>query len=154
MNIINTILNKEHLTIHSSINIIWVECLDSNFEKFIQSLGHNLLSFNNAYYGCLSPNLIICNNKVQFFDQCKMFSMQYHLPVLLIDHAPKSYLLDNNKIDGLNKFPCCHSIAISKKISESWNNIHDQILSYDNSIESKNIWKNLIYQTAKKPFII
>lgn len=150
---INTILNKEHITLNSSLNIIWTQCSDNDFKKFIESLDHHLLSFNDIYYGCLQPNLIICNNKLEFFEQCRVFSVQYHLPVLLIDHNSRPNLLDHNKIDMLNNFPCVHSIAISKKISESWNNRHDQILSYDiNSIESKNIWKNLIYQTTKLIF--
>lgn len=152
---ISTILHKEFITINSHLNIIWTECPDDSFKKFIESLGHSLLSFNDIYYGALYPNLIICNNKLHFFDQCRIFSIQYHLPVLLIDHQIRSNLLDSTKISTLNNFPCVYSIATSKKISESWNNKHDQILSYTiNNEESQSIWKNLIYQTAKKTFIL
>lgn len=153
MSIVSTILNKEIISLNSQLNIIWTDCTDKDFKGFIESLGHNLISFNDLYYGALDPHLIICNNKLQFFDECKMFSIQYHLPVLLIDHSIKSHLLDKDKISLLNMLPCSYSVAMSKKISESWNSFHNQILTYDkNNTESRDVWKNLIYQTAKRLF--
>lgn len=155
MSMINTILNKEKITINSNLNILWTECSDTNFKKFIEHLGHKLVSFSEVYYGCMQPHILLCNNKVQFFEQCKIFSIQYHLPVLLIDHNVRSHLLDVNKINQLNNFPCVHSVAISQKISESWNNSHDQVLSYNiENEENKKVWQNLIYQTAKLMFMM
>lgn len=155
MSMITTILHKEKIYPDSRINILWTECGDPQFKEFISSIGYRLLSFADIYYAFNHPNIIICNDKVRFFDQCRALSIQFHLPVLLIDHMIKPNLLDKDKINDLNSFPCLHSVAISKKISESWNGFHDQILSYNKTNpESKNIWKNLIYQTTKKIFLI
>ena len=151
--IISSILNREKLSISDSIKILWTKS-STEFENFIISkAGCELITLNQLYYGNSIPHLIICNDKVQYRDICYNVSRQLHLPVLLVDHNIKNPLYDNEKIQALNLFPCCHHIAISKTVADSWNLKDAQILSYNtNDKENINIWKNLIFQTAKKLF--
>lgn len=150
--ILSTILNRELLKINDPINILWTP-INDEFTNFIQSLGHRLMDVNQIYYGNSTPHLIICNNKIEFYNQCYSFSRRLHLPVLLIDHSIKNPLYDNDKIKMMNNFPCMHHICITKKISDSWDLKNAQILPYNHKDEDNiNIWKNLIFQITKKIF--
>lgn len=152
--IISSILSRENIKINSRINILWTPAT-AEFEKFIESTGYNLLNYNQIYYGDTIPNIIICNNKIDYHQYCENTSLRLHIPVLLIDHSIKNPLFDSNKIKNLNNFTCCHHVCISKKISDSWEIKDAQILSYNiNDKENINIWKNLIFQIAKKLFKI
>lgn len=150
--IISSILNREKLTISSTINILWTP-INSRFEHFILDLGTNLVSLNQLYYGNNLPHLIICNNKIDYYHQCYNISRQFHLPVLLIEHSIKSELFDDNKIKLFDNFPCVHHLSVDQQIANSWNLKNIQVLPYNlNNEDNKKIWKNLIYQTSKKIF--
>jgi hypothetical protein len=152
--IISSILKRENLKIDYKLNILWTPS-DREFEEFIINLGYNLISFNQTYYADSTPHLIICNNKIEHHQYCYNLSRKLHLPVLLIDHTIKNPLFDNAKIKDLDNFPCYHHICVSKKISDSWELKNAQILSYNiNDKDNINIWKNLIFQIAKKLFKI
>lgn len=153
--ILSSILNREQLSINSNIKILWTPS-NNDFKKFIvEKINCELITFDQLYYGNSIPHIILCNDKVEHRDLCYRFSKQLHLPVLLIDHNIKNPLYDNQKIQGLNYFPCYHHIAISKTISDSWQLKDVQILSYNiNDKDNILIWNNLIFQTAKKLFKI
>ena len=153
--IVSSILSREQLSINSKVRILWTPSSDE-FKKFVSTkINCELVDFNQLYYGSNSPHIIVCNDKVQYRDTCYSMSRQLHLPVLLIDHSIKNPLYDNTKIQTLNTFPCCHHIAISKTISDSWQLKEVQILSYNiNDKDNILTWNNLIFQTAKKLFKI
>lgn len=152
--ILATILNKELVSTKSSINILWTET-NEKFTKFIQSFGHNLITYKDLYYGNNVPQLIICNNKLNDYAQYINLSIKLHLPVLIIDHEPKNKFLDINKVGELNDFPCKHHICLSEAIKTSWGVQDCQILSYDpDNKDNKAIWQNLIFQTSKKNFLL
>jgi hypothetical protein len=153
--ITSSILNRELLSTQDKINILWTPT-DKDFELFILSLGNTqLIDVQSLYFGVLTPHLIICNNKVEFHRQCLNLSYHLHLPVLLIDHSTKNPMFDNNKIKQLNQFPCYHHVCVNQKIKDSWELKDVQVLSYNSfNKDNQNIWKNLIYQTAKKMFLM
>lgn len=151
--IISSLLYREQIRLGSNVKALWTPS-NKEFETFvISSLNVELLNFNQLYYGNSIPNIIICNNKVDFYNECLSVSRKLHLPVLLIDHTMKNPIFDNEKIKSFDRFPCMHHICISKSISDSWLLKDVQILSYDiNNKDNISIWKNLIYQTSKKIF--
>jgi hypothetical protein len=155
MNILTGILAREHLSNTDSLNIVWMATENKPFYEFMVSLGHNLLSYEDLYFGYNNPHIVICNNKLYQFTECLSISVKYHLPSIVIDHAYKHDMLDPTKIEELNNIPCCYKIAINQKISDSWGKIHDAIMSYDiNSEESISKWQNMLYQSAKRIYTI
>lgn len=153
--IISSILNREKLSLNDRVKILWTKASDEFRYFIVEKTKCLLVEYEELYYGNNIPNLIICNDKVQYRDMCYSISRQLHLPILLIDHNIKSPLYDNEKIKILNKFPCYHHISISKTINDSWSLKDVQILSYNiNDKDNILIWKNLIFQTAKKIFKI
>lgn len=152
--IISSILNREKININSKIKVLWTPC-SQDFEYFIKKLNCELLNYNQIYYGNSIPNLIVCNDKVNYYNMCYNMSVRLHLPVLLIDHTIKNPIYDNAKIKMFNNFPCYHHICISKAIGDSWELNNIQVLSYNSNDEDNiKIWKNLITQTTKKLFKI
>jgi hypothetical protein len=153
--IISSILQAAKLTVDDKIKALWTPC-DDNFEKFCNELAITKIDFHQIYYGNSLPNIIICNDKVRYYDLCYSVSRKLHLPVLLIDHQSKNAMYDAEKIKRLDLFPCLHHICISKQIRTSWQlqeNI--QILSYDiNNKDNISIWNNTIFQTSQKTFKI
>jgi hypothetical protein len=150
----SSMLYREKLRINQRINAIWTP-VHSDFGTFVDSLNINKISINQLYYGNNIPHIIICNNKIEYYNQCYNISRDLHIPVLLIDHVVKGPLYDNDKVKALNMFYCYHHVCISKSVSDSWDLKNAQILSYHkNNEENISIWKNLIFQTAKKIFKI
>jgi hypothetical protein len=152
--IISSILYREKLKPNQKISAIWTP-ISTDFNEFVDELNIEKLNINQLYYGNSIPHIIICNNKIEYYNQCYNLSRGLHLPVLLIDHFNKGPLYDNNKVKALNSFDCFHHICISKSVSDSWDLKNTQILSYHkNNKENISIWKNLIFQTSKKMFKI
>lgn len=152
--IISSLLDRESLKISSRLKVLWTP-VNAEFESFIKILDIDILYINQTYYGNNIPNIIICNNKIEFYNECYSISRRLHLPVLIVDHISKNPLYDNNKIKFMHRFPCSHHVCISKKVSDSWDLKDVQILPY-NSKDKDNIqiWKNLIFQVSKKIFKI
>lgn len=154
MNILSGVLSREFISPNSTLSILWTNP-ENTFTDFVKSLGHELIVFDQLYFGVNRPQLIICNNKISHYQEVQMLSLQFHLPVLVVDHKPKSDLIDEEKIGVLNKFYCSYSIAINQNIYESWGSKHDRILDFDiRNQESKTIWNNLIHQIPKRIFTI
>ena len=101
MNSITGILNRENITEEDGLNIVWTPADDLRFQQTIQDIGHNLLSFDHLYFGCDTPHIILCNNKIMYYEKCKNLSIQFHIPVLMIDHdlndAKKEKILVDNQ---------------------------------------------------------
>lgn len=147
MNILTSILDREFLQPDGKVNIVWTHTDNDQFKKFIESMGHNFISFESLYYGDHAPHIIICNNKIMYYDEVNTISMRFHLPVLVVDHHIK------DKFNQINtqfiKIPSAYTIALNKDISESWGGHYDQILSYDkNNSQSLATWNTLIYNIA------
>lgn len=153
MNIVSTILEKEKLSLDSKINIIWTPCDNVNFMKYIQQFGHNLYNYENLYFGNIIPHLIICNNKMYSHQQAKLISLNYHLPILIIDHAPKDKSIDlQTAIKTIDNFQCSFKIAINNNIYNSWGKNHDIVLQPTDA--NRNEWANILYNLAKRIYIL
>lgn len=153
--IISSILDRHKLKVNDRIRVLWTDATSAFYNFFNTSINCELINFNQTYYGNCIPHIIICNDKIQFYDQCYSISRRLHLPILLIDHSIKNPLYDNDKVKTFNNFPCYHHVCISKAISDSWDLKDVQILSYNsNDKDNINIWKNLLFQTSKKIFRI
>lgn len=152
--IISSIVNKEKVSINSRIKILWTPS-NKEFEHFVSKLNVDLVQFEQIYYGNSFANIIVCNNKIDYYNQCFNLSRRLHLPVLLIDHNIKNSLFDNEKIKTYDYFPCMHHVCISKTISDSWSLNNTQILSYNHQDKDNiSVWQNLLYQISKKVFKI
>lgn len=148
MNSITGILSREYLNKTDRLNIIWTPVDHIMFEQTIQKLGHNLLSFDHLYFGKDSPHIIICNNKMIYHQKCKNISIQFHIPVLMIDH--------NNKPANVEKsneyeLPCMHKIALSETVANSWQEPYHKILEPE-QISDTEFWSQMIFKTSKMLF--
>lgn len=148
MNSITGILSREYITRKDKLNIVWTPLDHALFEEQIKKLGHKLLSFDHLYFGKDSPQLIICNNKVLFYEKCKNIAIQFHIPVLVIDHdlKPKN-INDKEKYE----LPAMYKIALSEKIATSWNEPYHKILE-PNQANNIELWADIIFKTSKKLF--
>lgn len=155
MNIVSGILNRELISTNSPLDILWTNPDNQKFTDFILSLGHKLISIDQLYFGVNSPQLLICNNKVSTYQDMQMLSLQFHLPVIVVDHKIKDDIIDNTRMAAFDKFYCSYSIALNQEIYKSWGSKHDRVLNYMiNDHKSKEIWNNIIYQTARKMFTV
>lgn len=153
MNMISSIVAREYINLDTKLNIVSTPIDNKYFIKFIEHLGYNLLDINDMYFGSNIPNLLLCNNKIDFSDQIKTMSIRYHIPTVVIDHSIKSDLYDQNKLINIYDFPCSYHIALNQDIYNSWGKYHDQILNYNLQDKNNiNTWKNLLYQISKRIF--
>lgn len=154
MNIVSSITSREALRPESKINILWSNTDYKYFTNFIQSLGHRLLSFEDLYFANYIPHLIICNDRLSSYEKSRAVSLQYHLPVIAIDHQTRNPIIVLDSIPSMNNISGVYNIAIDTNISRSWNNIHHQILSYDRTNNNIAIWNGLLYNIAKRIFTL
>jgi hypothetical protein len=148
MNNINGILAREFITDDSKLNILWTHVDNKLFTNLITGLGHTLLSTDDLYFMNKSPQLIVCNDIISSYQKIQLISLQFHLPIIIIDHQRPDQIIDNSKLELISKIPCSYRIAINKLIFESWNKIHDDIISIDNN--SKQLWKQILINTSKR----
>lgn len=155
MNIISSIVNRESITYNSNLHILWTPIDNKYFTKFIEQLNCTIIDINDMYFGDIFPHMILCNDKVLYYDQIKTLSIRCHLPILVVDHSVKRNIFDNNQLSLLNDLPCAHHVAINNDIYKSWGSCHDQILNYNsNDKDNLSIWKNLLYNISKKVYNI
>lgn len=150
MNTITGILSRELLNKESTLNILWTHLDSLSYDKTIRSLNHNLITFDHLYFAKDTPNIIICNNKVLYYKKCRDISIQFHIPVIVIDHDIKpENLTDTNEDDNtLYNFPTQYNIAMSEEIANSWQTNYDKIIKPE-EIKNKEYWSELIYNTSK-----
>lgn len=148
MNSISGILSREQLNKNDKINIIWTEIDQSIFKQNIKKIGHNLLNFDQLYFGKDSPHLIICNNKILFYEKCKNISIQFHIPILMIDHDIKPKNITETQTYTL---PCTYKVALNEKIASSWSEPYHKTLDKHQS-NNIDIWSEIIFKTYKKLF--
>ena len=153
MNMISTILAKETLDDEAKLNIVWTPCDNHAFVQYVQNMGHSIYQYEHLYFGNVCPNLIICNNKMYSHQQVKTISLNYHLPVLVVDHKSRDDSIDlQSALKNIDNFNCYYKIALNKQIFESWGSVHDQILGInDNNISE---WNKILYNLAKRNFIL
>ncbi len=152
MNSITGILSREFINENSLLNILWTPSENMVFEQTIRKLNYNLVGFDHLYFGQDVPHLIICNNKILFYEKCKNISIQFHIPVLLIDHSLKPKELSSEEINRYTyDFPSAYKIAANEKIAQSWSTQYNKVLE-KNNITDTNLWRNIIFQTSKMVF--
>lgn len=153
MNSITGILARENITENDSINILWTPSDSMIFERAIQKTKHNLIGFDHLYFGKDCPHVIICNNKVLYYEKCKNISIQFHIPVLLIDHSlrPRD-MSEDDSLAHKYDFPSGYKIALNDKIAKSWNTSYNKILEDKDDISNVEMWKRVIFQTCKMVF--
>jgi hypothetical protein len=148
MNILSSILDKENINYNSKLTILWGNSDNEYFNKFIQKLNHNLISIDHLYYGDNIPNLVICNNKISQIRELSLVSIRYHCPLIVIDHNPKTNYISTENLEEINNINMSYKIALSKEISKSWGIHYDQILSYNDTQDSLDIWNNLLHNIS------
>lgn len=152
MNAITGILSRELLNNDSITNILWTPSDSMVFEQSFKKLKCNLLGFDNLYFGKDSPHMIVCNNKVLYYEKCKNLSIQFHIPVLMIDHNTKPKELNNDEVSTHNYvFPCAYTIAIGQKVAESWGASYNKILT-PKDMSNADLWQEIVNKTRKKMF--
>ncbi len=153
---ISSVLQREFLTLRSVFNIVWTPCENTSFELFIKEACRpcNLITLTETYYGLNDVSVIICNNRLTHFDRAVELAKFSFCPLIIVDHDRKSDII-TNKIDNNISIDPIYQIAVSKDIFLSWNKIHNATMEYNiNSQQSKNIWKNLIFQLCKSQMVI
>lgn len=153
---ISSILQRELIEINSVLNIVWTPCEYAQFHDFITSACSpcNIINLDDTYHGMNDVSIIICNNRLTHLDKAVELSKFFLSPLLIIDHDTKPSIVNNELGLDIPISPAYH-IATSKNIYSSWNNIQNTVLEYNtNNDQSKNIWKNLIFQLCKSLVVI
>jgi len=108
---------------------------------------------DNTYYGNIDIGLVICNNRLLYFDKCVNWCKQFHCPLLIIDHDIKSRLINDSVITN-TEFEPVLQIALSDDIYISWDKIHDAILDVNASPSNIKKWKEAVLYLLKSNFIL
>ncbi len=153
MNIVTGILSRELITPTSTLNILWTHLDSLSFERTIKSLNHNLITFDHLYFAKDTPNIIICNNKVLYHKKCRDISIQFHIPIIVIDHVVKPQnLIDTGEDDNtVYNFPTQYNVAMNETIAQSWTTNYHKIIKEEET-NNKQYWSELIYNTSKTIF--
>ena len=153
MNAVTGILSREFINYDSSINIVWTPTDNVIFERAIKKLNHNLIGFDSLYFAIDTPHLIICNNKILFYEQCKNISIQFHVPVLLIDHSIKPKELNDDENNSIKyELPSSYKVAINEDVAKSWKTSYNKVIEKKQDISDSKLWRKLIFQTSKMVF--
>lgn len=153
MNFTQCILNSLLLKESSSLTILLTDDSVPEFIKFLEQSPHKFIRYEDLYYGSEAPNLILCNNKIEYYHVCKELSIIYHIPSIIVDHIIKNDIYDNDKLKFLDNLPCSFRVAKNLSIYKSWNSIHDKILPYDNNNDLE-AWLDFLFNVAKKEFVL
>jgi hypothetical protein len=152
MNSISGILAREYIKTTDRINILWTSCDSIIFDQIIKKLNHNLLGFDHLYFAKDVPNIIICNNKLLYHEKCKNISIQFHIPVLVIDHSEKPKdLLDDDSIGNKYELPTAYKIAMNENIAKSWGGSYNKVLDNKNATDIE-FWQSTIFRVTKMVF--
>ena len=153
---ISSIIEREFLTPESTFNIAWTPCENMLFETFIKTACKpcNLITLTETYYGMNEISIVFCNNRLTHLDKSIELARFFSCPIIVVDHEIKSHMISNN-IDSNIYIEPFYQIATTKEIHMSWNKIHNSVLEYNaNSEQSKNIWKNLVFQLSKSNMVV
>jgi len=146
---ISSLLSREL----DNINILWIPSDNRYYEKFMSSLGLNLFSVNDIYFGQFIPDLIISNNKMNHLETVVSLCHYHHCNLILVDHEPKSDMIDITKLKSkLEALPNVYQIAVSENIKRSWPDIHNQVIGFD-SDNDRTSWLDIIHTIRNKKFI-
>lgn len=155
MNFTQSIINNAINISNKKLTILLVDNEKKEFINFLKQLDHKFIYFNDLYFGGNIPNLILCNNKIDYYHQCKELSIRFHIPSIIVDHNIKNDVYDENKIKFFDNLPCSTKVAINIPIFKSWNSIHDKILPYAiDNIEYLESWSKLLNEISNREFII
>lgn len=152
--IISSIIKRYANTYESPLNIISSPCDNKGFNLFLSHIvpkNSNILDLDDTIFGNVIPDLILCNNKINYLDKCGHLSFFFHCPMLIIDHDIKPSFIDKDIIDSQSN--SVYSLAINNQIYSSWGKTHNLVLGFDirdnNNIKQ---WRNLFYQISKLTF--
>lgn len=124
---ISSIIHKELLI--DKINILWTNTDNKAIEQYIKHnrIPINFIDFEELYYGISNLDLVVCNNRIAHGDKCVEMCLYYHCPLVIIDYIEKpDYIGD---INTTYIFEPVYQIALSESISNSWNRIHNKVVS-------------------------
>lgn len=152
MNSLYGILRKELIEPDSKLNILFTHADNKQFVSMIRKMGHKILCYDDLYFGNMSPDLIICNDKIISYQKVSIIAIQFHIPVIVVDHGPPDSIIDSSKIDTINNITNSYKIALNQNIYDAWNRIHHQILDIDHNTTEQ--WKSLLSITAKGLFTL
>lgn len=137
------------------LTILLVDKEKEEFILFLKQLGHKFIYYNDLYFGGIVPNLVLCNNKIDYYNQCKALSINYHIPSIVVDHNIKNDIYDDTKIKFLDNLPCSLRVATSIEVYKSWHSIHHKVLPYQmNDRQLLQDWSDLLDSTSRKGFIV
>lgn len=144
MNILTGTLARQEMD--DSLSICWSPSNNISFDISIKKLGHKIIPIDYIYFGYYSPQIVVCNNKILHYNICKTISIQYHVPIIIIDHSMMDTFINYEKIQYIDEDINAIKVAVSPSVSKSWNNIHNITIDYSNAKE----WENLFYEVSKR----
>lgn len=148
MNILTGILARQNIL--DNMTIIWSPSNNNILENTLINSNHRLIPIENIYFGCNKPQIILCNNKISYFNICKTLSIQYHLPLVVIDHEPINSFINYEKIQTIDKDNNTIKVAINDNIFRSWYKVHDHIIDSHNTNE----WNKLLNNIASRIYTL
>lgn len=137
-----------------SLTILLIDNEREDFINFLKPLGHKFIRYEHLYLGSELPNMLLCNNKVSYYEIAKQVSITYHIPSIIIDHVPKSNIYNEDKLKFLDNLPSSFRVATSIQIHKSWHSIHDRILPYGKDTSFLEAWYDFLLEVALKGFHI
>lgn len=150
-NLIGTI-NRELILKNTKLNILFTHTDDKSFSSLLRKLGHTLLSYDDLYFAYYVPNIILCNDKIVSYEKVSILSIQYHIPIIFIDHSPPNFIIDKSKIEIMNNIPNSYKVCIDNNIFEQWGRVHDLVL--DIKEQSAPLWNDLLLNISKRIFTL
>jgi hypothetical protein len=122
-------------------NVLWTKTDNKVLEKTIEKHNINLIDLEDILYGIYDIDLVICNNRIINLDKCLELCIFFHCPLIIIDHTEKPHYISD--ISNNYLFDPIYQIAVSESICNSWNRIHNKVITYDNIIEIIDIMQNM-----------
>jgi hypothetical protein len=153
---ISSIISKEFYNIGSSINILWTPADSIDFKQFFNLCCSpcSIIDFDKTYHGIYDIHIVVCNNRIAYFDKCIELCKFFHCPMLIIDHGPKPNMVSGRLETSIPIKPI-YQVAIAKEIYSSWDRVHDCIIEYSiHDPKTYEPWKNLIFQLCKSNMIV
>lgn len=150
--ILSSILHREFLQDIKKANILWTPTDNSRFKNFIKKVLPNamFLEFDHTYFGNVSIDIIICNNRASHLEKSIESAKYFHCPVLVVDQEikPTSIIVETNKNMPIEPIA---QIALSRDIAISWGLSKDhRVLSFnDNDKENIQEWQKIIDSLIK-----
>lgn len=147
MNVLTGIIAKQQAK--DKLNLLWSPSNILTFDNTIRNYGHTLIPIEHIYFGYYKPQLVVCNNKISHYRICKTISVQYHIPIVVIDHLPMDSFINYEKIKYIDDDKNTIKIATSNIAFKSWKQIHNYIIEINDIKEWNIIFHKIIREIYK-----